>query len=124
MDIENLIAVFERKLMLQRYSAGSIKNYSSSVRSFLQVAEKRFDQPDELNENEIEKYVYRKIRKDNISNSYVMVASIDKFYNSAIPIVGRCFVNTQMCAHIFGKQEPFVGTISLFPLTVITQMLR
>jgi len=94
------------------------------VRSFLQVAEKRFDQPDELNENEIEKYVYRKIRKDNISNSYMMVASIDKFYNSAIPIVGRCFVNTQMCAHIFGKQEPFVGTISLFPLTVITQMLR
>ena len=62
MDIENLIAVFERKLMLQRYSDGSIKNYSSSVRSFLQVAEKRFDQPDELNENEIEKYVYRKIR--------------------------------------------------------------
>jgi site-specific recombinase XerD len=62
MDIENLIAVFERKLILQRYSDGSIKNYSSSVRSFLQVAEKRFDQPDELNENEIEKYVYRKIR--------------------------------------------------------------
>ncbi len=62
MDIEYLIAVFERKLMLQRYSAGSIKNYSSSVRSFLQVAEKRFDQPYELSENENEKYVYRKIR--------------------------------------------------------------
>ena len=62
MDIENLIAVFERKLMLQRHSAGFIENYSSSARSFLQVAEKRFDQPDELNENEIEKYVYRKIR--------------------------------------------------------------
>ena len=62
MDIENLIAVFERKLTLQRYSAGSFKNYSSSERSFLQVAKKRFDQPDELNENEIEKYVYRKIR--------------------------------------------------------------
>ena len=90
------------------------------------MAEKRFDQPDELNENEIEKYVFWKIRKDNISSSYqrMIVAAIDKFYNSAIPIVGRCFVNTQMCAHIFGKQEPFVGTISLFPLTVITQMLR
>jgi len=62
MDIENLIAAFERKLTLQRYSASSIENYSSAVRSFLQVAEKRFDQPDELNENEIEKYVYRKIR--------------------------------------------------------------
>ena len=70
MDIEYLISVFERKLMLQRYSAGSIKNYSSSVRSFLQVTKKRFDQPDELNENEIEKYVYRKIRKDNMSSSY------------------------------------------------------
>jgi site-specific recombinase XerD len=70
MDIENLIAVFERKLIFQRYSDGSIKNYSSSARSFLQVAEKRFDQPDELNENEIEKYVYRKIRKDYISSSY------------------------------------------------------
>jgi hypothetical protein len=70
MDIENLIAVFDQKLMLQRYNDGSIKNYSSSVWSFLQVAEKRFDQPDELNENEIEKYVYRKIRKDNMSSSY------------------------------------------------------
>ncbi len=70
MDLENLIAVFERKLTLQRYSAGYIKNYSSSVRSFLQVVEKRFDQPDELNENDIEKYVYRKIRKDHISTSY------------------------------------------------------
>ncbi len=28
MDIEYLISVFERKLILQRYSAGSIKNYS------------------------------------------------------------------------------------------------
>jgi site-specific recombinase XerD len=70
MDIEYLISVFERKLMLQRYSAGSIKNYSSSVKSLLQVAEKRFDQPDELNEIEIEKYVYRKTRKDHISSSY------------------------------------------------------
>jgi len=70
MDIEYLIAVFERKLTLQRYSASSIKNYSSSVRSFLQVGKKQFDQSDELNEIEIEKYVYRKIRKDHISSSY------------------------------------------------------
>ncbi|HAL64931.1 MAG TPA: hypothetical protein DCP10_05110 [Bacteroidales bacterium] len=68
MGIEYLITAFEWKLTLQRYSTGSIKNYSSSVRSFLQVAEKRFDQPDELNENEIEKYVYWKIRKDHISS--------------------------------------------------------
>ena len=86
MDIEYLIAVFERRLTLQRYSDSSVKNYSSSVRSFLQVAEKRFDQPDELNENEIEKYVYWKIRKDHISSSYqrMIVASINKFYNSVV----------------------------------------
>ncbi len=86
MDIEYLIAVFERRLTLQRYSDSSVKNYSSSVRSFLQVAEKRFDQPDELNENDIEKYVYRKIRKDHTSTSYqrMIVASIDKFYSSVV----------------------------------------
>ena len=50
------------------------------------MAEKRFDQPDELNENEIEKYVYWKIRKDHISSSYqrMIVASIDKFYSSVV----------------------------------------
>ena len=86
MDIGNLIAVFERKLAIQRYSVNSTKNYCSAVRSFLQVAEKRFDQPDELGEKEIEKYVYWKIRKDHISSSYqcMIVASIDKFYNSVV----------------------------------------
>ena len=75
MDIENLIAVFERKLTLQRYSAGSFKNYSSSERSFLQVAEKRFDQPDELNEHEIEK-IRLPENKDNISYSYQRFAKV------------------------------------------------
>jgi len=40
------------------------------------VAEKRFDQPDELNENEIEEYVYWKIRKDHISSSYQRFANV------------------------------------------------
>ena len=86
MDIENLISVFERKLTLQRYSVNSIKNYNSAVRNFLQMAEKRFHRPDELSENEIEKYVYWKIKKDHISSSYqrMIVASIDKFYSSVV----------------------------------------
>jgi len=67
MDSENLISVFERKLTLQRYSVNSINNYNSAVRNFLQVAEKRFHRPDELSENEIEKYVYWKIKKETIS---------------------------------------------------------
>jgi len=54
--------------------------------SFLQVAEKRFHRPDELSKNEIEKYVYWKIKKDHISSSYqrMIVASIDKFYSSVV----------------------------------------
>jgi site-specific recombinase XerD len=50
------------------------------------VAGKEISSPDELNENEIEKYVYWKIKKDHISSSYqrMIVASIDKFYSSVV----------------------------------------
>lgn len=82
MDTSNLIMIFERRLKLQRYSANSIRNYSSAVKSFLRIAAKKFDSPDELSESEIEKYVFWKIEKDNISDSHqrMIVASIDKFY--------------------------------------------
>jgi len=82
MDIENLILIFERRLKLQRYSPNSIRNYSSAVKSFLQIAAKKFNDPGKLTENEIEKYVFWKIEKDKISNSHqrMIVASIDKFY--------------------------------------------
>lgn len=82
MKIDDLIASFEQKLKLQRYSPNSIKNYTSAVRSFLKVALKRFDNPGQLSEDEIEKYVLWKIEKHNISSSYqrLIVASIDKFY--------------------------------------------
>jgi hypothetical protein len=54
------------------------------------VAEKRFRHPAELSELEIEKYVYWKIRKNHIISSYqrMIVASINKFYNS---VVGKNF---------------------------------
>ena len=86
MKIDDLIANFERKLKLQRYSPNSIKNYISAVRSFLKVALKRFDHPDQLSENEIEKYVFWKIEKHKISSSHqrMIVASIDKFYQSVL----------------------------------------
>lgn len=82
MDIENLIMIFERRLKHQRYSPNSIRNYSSAVKSFLQIAAKKFNDPGKLTGNEIEKYVFWKIEKDKISNSHqrMIVASIDKFY--------------------------------------------
>ncbi len=86
MDIDRLIEDFGRKLILQRYSSSSIQNYKSAVRSFLQIAEKRFSHPNELGEDAIEKYVFWKIEKHNVSISYqrMIVASIDKFYSAVL----------------------------------------
>lgn len=86
MEIEQLLADFKRKMTIQRYSTSSILNYMSAVKSFLIVAEKKFNYPDELTETEIEKYVNWKIEKHNISPSYqrMIVASIEKFYSAVV----------------------------------------
>ncbi len=84
MDVEGLLVKFEQKLILQRYSPNSIRNYISAVRSFLEVAEKKFSHPNELDEASIEKYVLWKVQKHKIGSSYqrMIIASIDKFYTS------------------------------------------
>ncbi len=84
MDVEALIREFERKLILQRYSTNSIRNYISSVKSFLELARKKFAQPDEIDEEVIEKYILWKIEKQKIGSSHqrMIVASIDKFYKA------------------------------------------
>lgn len=84
MDIEKLLIQFEQKLILQRYSPNSIRNYKSAIKSFLEIAEKRFSNPTELNEAIIEKYVLWKVQKHKIGSSHqrMIIASIDKFYSS------------------------------------------
>lgn len=88
MNIEELLLEFKRKLIIQRYSHNSIQNYTSALYVFLQIAAKKFNTPEELTEIEIEKYIYWKIEKHGIGSSYqrMIVASIDKFYDS---VVGR-----------------------------------
>lgn len=88
MQIETLLADFERKLVLQRYSKNSILNYKSAVKNFLEIAARKFNNPDELSVAEIEKYVFWKIDKHAISHSYqrMIVASIDKFYNLVVGV--------------------------------------
>ena len=82
MNINQLLSTFEQRLRLQRYSEASIRNYKSAVGSFLQLASKKYDKPEDLTAKEIEKYVYWLIEKKKISASYqrMVVASIDKFY--------------------------------------------
>lgn len=62
MDVDRLILEFERKLVLQRYSANSIANYKSSARSFLDLAKRKFSHPAEIDELAVEKYVLWKSR--------------------------------------------------------------
>ena len=84
MDIKKLLLEFERKLILQRYSPNSVRNYKSAVKSFLEIAKKKFSHPSELDEEIIEKYVFWKIQKHNVGSSHqrLIVSSIDKFYHS------------------------------------------
>ncbi len=84
MKITYLLNEFERKMIIQRYSPSSIQNYKSAVRSFLQLAEKKYSHPLEITETVIEKYLFWKIEKHRIGTSYqrLIVASIDKFYLS------------------------------------------
>jgi site-specific recombinase XerD len=82
METSSLIKDFQRKLVLQRYSKRSIDYYKSAVKSFLDIAAKKFDNPNIISDTDIEKYVLWKIEKFNISASYqrMIVASLDKFY--------------------------------------------
>ena len=91
MNINQLLSTFEQRLRLQRYSEASIRNYKSAVGSFLQLASKKYDKPEDLTAKEIEKYVYWLIEKKKISASYqrMVVASIDKFYRLALPLYSR-----------------------------------
>ena len=70
MDIQVSLKEFEEKMRIQRYSKNSIRNYLSAVKSFLELAQKKFSHPDEINEAVIEKYVLWKIEKHKISASY------------------------------------------------------
>ena len=71
-------------MLIQRYSENSIRNYSSTLKSFLELAQKKYTNPKDIDESIIEKYVLWKIEKHKISASYqrLIVASLDKFYLS------------------------------------------
>ncbi|NLJ82428.1 MAG: tyrosine-type recombinase/integrase [Bacteroidales bacterium] len=84
MDIHTLIKEFEQKMLLQRYSENSIRNYSSTIKSFLELAKRKYKHPDEIDDAGIEKYILWKVEKHCVSVSYqrLIVASIDKFYQT------------------------------------------
>ena len=48
MNINNLLSTFEQRLRLQRYSDAYIRNYKSAVDSFLRLAPRKYQKPEEL----------------------------------------------------------------------------
>src|SRR5690625_7435778 len=83
MNIDELIRQFENKLVLQRYSTNSIKNYVSAIRGFLEIASRKFEHPKEISEDDIEKYIMWKVEKHKIgaTNMRMIVAYVDKYYH-------------------------------------------
>ena len=82
MKTQKYLSEFEQKLKIQRFSDSSIKNYSSVISRFLDLALKKYLDPSQVIQNDVEKYIYWLIEKNKISSSYqrMVVVGIDKFY--------------------------------------------
>ncbi len=86
MNIQDYLQRFTERLQIQRYSPSSIKNYTSNLFQFLTNASCQFTTTEEIDIVTIEKYIFWKIKKDNISTSHqrIILASIAKFYELVI----------------------------------------
>ena len=82
MNIQDYLQSFTESLQIQRYSPSSIKNYNSNLFQFLTIASHKYASAEEIEIVAIEKYIFWKIKKDNISASHqrIILASIAKFY--------------------------------------------
>jgi site-specific recombinase XerD len=86
MNIQDYLQRYTERLQIQRYSPSSIKNYTSNLFQFLTNASCQFTTAEEIDIVAIEKYIFWKIKKDNISTSHqrIILASIAKFYELVI----------------------------------------
>lgn len=86
MNIQDYLQSFTERLQIQRYSPSSIKNYNSNLFQFLTIAFHKYPSAEEIEIAAIEKYIFWKIKKDNISASHqrIILASIAKFYELVI----------------------------------------
>lgn len=60
----------------------SVKNYCSAVQYFLKIASHKYSDPEEISQDDIQKFIFWKIEKHNISASHqtIILSSIIKFY--------------------------------------------
>lgn len=81
MEIKKSLSYFDERLRLLRYSESSIRNYKNVMKKLLRIAEDYHVNPEDIDMDNIEKYVNWLVDTKKISASYqrLMVASIDKF---------------------------------------------
>jgi len=103
MDVQNWLSLFEKKLIIQRYSKATCENYKSCVSQFLLLASKKFAHPKDVSANDVEKYISWLIEKKKIGDSYqrMTVASIEKFYSLALEI-------SMNLKHLYPKRKAHV----------------
>lgn len=82
MEIIKVIDSFREKLIVQRYSTSSVKNYCSAVQYFLKIASHKYSDPRDISHDDIENFIFWKIEKHHISASHqtIILSSIIKFY--------------------------------------------
>lgn len=82
MEIISLVDSYKEKLIIQRYSSSSVKNYSSALQNFLSMASQKYTDPLDISLEDVEKFIFWKINKHHISASHqsIILSSIAKFY--------------------------------------------
>ena len=88
MDTDYWLNIYQEKLNERRYSEVSVVHYQNAIRHFLNESAAKFQHPQEITINSIEKYILWLIRKKRISYSYQrqVVVSIGRFYELVLGI--------------------------------------
>lgn len=96
--MENIIAAFQQKLLLQRYAENTIKTYSGCLSKFLQAFH-RYNM-EQVTERNIENYIYHLVETEKISDSYQkqMLGTIRMYFD-------LCLNRKLNLEHLYPKRQ-------------------
>jgi site-specific recombinase XerD len=79
---QNILEDFTKLMKIKRYAPSSIRSYKNAISLFLDAFPDK--NPENISIREIEEFLYRKIKQDNISASYqkTLVGAIQFLYNN------------------------------------------
>ncbi|GIV30411.1 MAG: hypothetical protein KatS3mg028_1477 [Bacteroidia bacterium] len=79
---QNILEDFTKLMKIKRYASSSIRSYKNAISLFLDAFPGKH--PENISIREIENFLYRKIKQDNISASYqkTLLSAIQFLYNN------------------------------------------